>query len=123
MQDDEIALYNGCTDLIGLRKHEGFPRRLLERGPGEWVRVREFYSQAGELKPELFAAWLPDPAADEAYAVILFYDDESKWSMAAHYNRGRLLKDAPPTSPLPIGAASPASAGSTPQPAARTAEA
>jgi hypothetical protein len=74
---------------------------------------------AGELKPELFATRLPDPTADEAYVVILFYDDESKWSMAAHYNRGRLREDA---SPQPIRAARPASPGSTSPPAAPTAE-
>ncbi len=120
MEDDEIALSNGCTDLVGLRKHEVFPLRLLEdRRPGEWVRVRDFCSQvgvaAGELKPELFAAWLPDPMADESYAVILFCDDESKWSMAAHYNAGRLKGNS---SPQPIRAAGPAAAGSTPEQAA-----
>ena len=51
----------------------------------------------GELKPDLFATWLSDPTADEAYAVILFYDDESKWGMADHYNRGRLLGMRRPT--------------------------
>ena len=38
--------------------------------------------------------------------MILFYDDESKWSMAAHYNRRRLLGEASPDpSPQPIRAA------------------
>jgi hypothetical protein len=78
---------------------------------------------AGELKPELFTTWLPDPMGHDAYAVILFYDDESKWSMAAHYNRGRLLGDASSDpSPRPIRAASPASPGSTSPQAAPTAE-
>ena len=55
--------------------------------------------------------------------MILFYDDESKWSMAAHYNRGRLLGDASPdASPRPIRAARPASSGSTSPQAAPTAE-
>jgi hypothetical protein len=78
---------------------------------------------AGELKPELFATWLADPMADEAYAVILFYDDESKWSMAAHYNRRRLLGEAShEPSPQPIRAARPNSSGSTSPQAAPTAE-
>jgi hypothetical protein len=99
MQDDEIALFNGCTNLVSLRKSEAFPLHLLQsKRSGEWIQVREICSDAGvaagELKPELFAAWLPDPRGREAYAVILFYDDESKWSMAAHYNRGRLVDDA-----------------------------
>jgi len=55
-------------------------------------------------------------------AVILFYD-ESKWSMAAHYNRRRLLGDASADpSPQPIRAARPASSGSTSPRAAPTAE-
>ena len=43
MQDDEIALCNSCTDLVGLRKNEPFPLHLLgSKRPGEWVGVREF---------------------------------------------------------------------------------
>ena len=128
MQDDEITLFNGCTDLVSLRKCEAFPLRLLEsKRSGEWIQVREFCSQVGaavgELKPELFATWLPDPMGHEAYAVILFYDDESKWSMAAHYNRGRLLRDASNnSSPRPIRAGSGSLSGSSSQQAAPTAE-
>ena len=37
MDNEEIALVNGCTDLVGLRKNEVFPPRLLQgRRPGEW---------------------------------------------------------------------------------------
>ncbi len=57
------------------------------------------------------------------YEVILFYDDESKWSMAAHYHRRRLLGEASAEpSPQPIRAARPAASGSTPPQAAPTAE-
>src|SRR5580704_17833444 len=105
MQDDEIALYNICTDLVSLRKTEGFPLHLLKsKQPGEWVCVRSFCLQIGvapgDLGPEFFATWLPDPMAHDAYAVILFYDDESKWSMAAHYHRARLLGGGSPTQAL-----------------------
>ncbi len=101
MQDDEITLCNICTDLVSLRKNEPFLRQLLaSKPPGEWVSLRGFCTQAGlsvgEIKPDLFATWLPDPLSDDAYAVVMFYDDESKWSMAAHYNRVRLLGDASP---------------------------
>ena len=127
MDDEEIALLNGCTDLVSLRKHEAFPLRLLQgRRPGEWVRVRELCSQAsvaaGEFKPDLFAAWLADPAADGAYAVILFYDGESQWSTAARYNRGRLVGDGSSApSPQPGRAVSPAVSGSASPHAAPTA--
>jgi hypothetical protein len=63
--------------------------------PGEWICLREFCLKIGiaacERKPKLFATWLPDPLAEDAFVVIFFLDDDSKWSMAAHYNRARLL--------------------------------
>jgi hypothetical protein len=127
MQDEEITLLNACTDLVSLKQWEAFPLRLLGKRPGEWIAVREFCQQIGvaadNLTPELFAAWLPDPKAHNGYVVIMFYDDESKWSMAAHYNRVRLVGGALPTQPLQTtGAALPASSGSTAQQAASTAE-
>jgi hypothetical protein len=100
MEDDEISLCNLCTDLVGLRKMETFPLRLLQtRRAGEWIGVHEFCLNIGvaarDVKPDLFAAWLPDPAGQNDFAVIFFYDDETKWSMAAHYHRARLLERAP----------------------------
>ncbi len=95
MQDDEIALINACTDLVSLKRAEAFPIHLFgSKRPGEWVSVSEFCVKigvaTGDLSPDLFATWLPDPLAHDGYAVVMFYDDQSKWSMAAHYNRGRL---------------------------------
>ncbi len=86
--------------------------------PGEWIGAREFCQQisvaADDLTPELFAAWLPDPKAHDGYVVILFYDDESKWSMAALYHRARLVGGAlPEQAAQPTGAAVPVSSGST----------
>jgi hypothetical protein len=127
MHDDEINLCNACTDLVSLRTSEAFPRQLLEnKRPGEWIGVRAFCEQIGiapgDVKPELFATWLPDPTAQDGYAVVLFYDDESKWSMAAHYNRGRLLDSARPNQvQWPSGGSIPAS-GSTSQQATPAAE-
>jgi hypothetical protein len=106
MQDDEIALLNACTDLVSLKKWEAFPRSLLGgKRPGEWVVAQEFCRElgvaVGGLTPDLFAAWLPDPKAHPGYVVILFYDDESKWSTAAQYNRDRLFAGESPTQALP----------------------
>jgi hypothetical protein len=110
MLDEEIELLNTCTDLVTLKKNEAFPRALLNhRRAGEWIGVRALCEQIGvspgELKDGLFAAWLSDPLDNEAYAVILFYDGESKWTTAAHTNRQRLL-DAAGTNQLasPTGA-------------------
>jgi hypothetical protein len=99
MQAEEVAMYNLCTDLVSLRKYEAFPAKLFSKQAGEWVRVREFCHQIGVAAADstaaLFATWLPDPAAHEGYAVVMFYDDESKWSMAAHYNQARLVEGMP----------------------------
>lgn len=101
-EDDEIILCNTCTHLVALKKTEAFPLRLLEtKRPGDWTSVREFCLQIGvtaaNVTPDLYVAWLPDPKGHAEYAVILFYDDESKWSMAAHYNRARLVGHASTT--------------------------
>jgi hypothetical protein len=90
-------LDNLCADLLSLKRYEAFPLHLLiGKRTAEWVRIREFCIQigldAGDVLPGLVAAWLPDPAGNEGYAVILFYDQESLWSMAATYNRQRLLE-------------------------------
>ena len=128
MQDEEITLLNACMDLVSLKRWEAFPLRLLGgKRPGEWIGAREFCQQIGvaadNLPAELFATWLPDPKAQDGYVVIMFYDDESKWSMAAHYNRGRLVSGPLPTQvSQPNGAAHPAAAGSRSQPAAPAAE-
>ncbi len=98
MEDEELTeLNNLCADLVSMKRWEAFPVHLMDdkRG-GEWVSVREFCLQIGldteDLKPHLFATWLPDPTGDEGLVVILFYDEESMWTMAARYNRQRLLE-------------------------------
>jgi hypothetical protein len=110
MQDEELVLLNTCSDLVSLRKFEACPLQLLRGQPGEWVGVRDLCLQIGvsadNLKPDLFATWLADPMGHDGYAVVLFYDDESKWTMAAHYNRQRLLGSGSPDAALqPAGAA------------------
>lgn len=128
MQDDDITLNNACADLVSLKKWEIFPLRLLSnKRAGEWIGVRDFCQQigvgAGELPTGLFAAWLPDPNAQDAYVVIVFYDDESLWSMAAHYNRARLVGGATSNPALQqTGNALPTTSGSASQKAAPAAE-
>jgi hypothetical protein len=102
MEDEELTqLTNLCADLVSVKRWESFVIHLLTRKrTAEWVRVCEHCVQAGvdagEVKSDLFVSWLPDPTAEEGYAVIVFYDEESMWTMAARYNRQRLL-DAVPT--------------------------
>jgi hypothetical protein len=110
MEDEELVLCNACGDLVSLKKFEAFPRQLL-RGPcKEWIGVGELCRQAGvdagDITPGLFVIWLPDPTGNESYAVVIFYDDETKWTMAAHYNRTRVLGMASQADSLqPTGAA------------------
>jgi hypothetical protein len=127
MQDDDITLFNACTDLVSLNKCEAFPLHLLgSKRPGEWIGVRECCLEigvaAGELRPELVATWLPDPMAHDGYAVVIFYDAESKWSLVAHYNRARLLGGSAPNQVQPTGTAISASSCSTSPQAAPAAE-
>lgn len=95
MEDEEVTKMNNfCADLVSLKRWEAFPVHLLAEKRGEWVGVRELCLQVGldaeDLKPDLFAAWLAAPTGDEGYAVILFYDEETMWTLAACYNRQRL---------------------------------
>jgi hypothetical protein len=109
MEDEEFThLNNCCADLVSLKAREAFPYHLLiGKRTGEWVRVRDLCLQAGlgalDLKPDLFAAWLADPSGEEGYAVILFYDEESMWTMAARYNRQRLLESGLAGKEQPVG--------------------
>jgi hypothetical protein len=109
MEDEELSrLNNFCADLVSLKRWEAFPVHLLiGKRTAEWVRVRELCLQAGlspgDLKPDLVATWLPDPAGDEGYAVIIFYDAESMWTSAAHYSRRRLLEGVLPGKERPAG--------------------
>ena len=44
-----------------------------------------------DIKPELVLTWLSDPFGNQEYVIIVFYDDDTKQSFAAHYNKRRLL--------------------------------
>jgi hypothetical protein len=98
MENDEITLENTCADLVSLKKWEKFPRHVLNVPAGEWVAVSSVGMQVDgqpfEVGPNLFVTWLPDPAQVQGYVAILFYDADSGWCMAAHYNRQRLFAES-----------------------------
>lgn len=107
MEDDDIEIANACADLLGLKANEKFPLHLLrDKRAGEWIGVGELCRQSGvgarPIKPALFVTWLPDPIGHQEYAVVLFYDEDSQWSMAAHYNRGRLIPGVTPNGPSAV---------------------
>ena len=101
MDDESDTLSNLCADLVSLRRPEsGLAYLFRQKSPGNWVSVRDLYEKAGQpnpmIKPQLTAAWLPSPC-DPGYAVILFYDDATKWSLTADYNVARILgQQSPP---------------------------
>lgn len=95
MECDTDLMSNLCTDLVALRRMEPAVSHLLrDHHSGVWVPVANLYSQTEvpfpESGAELQTAWLPAPH-DPNYAVIVFFDDESKWSMTAEYDAMRLL--------------------------------
>ena len=95
MECDSDFMSNVCTDLVALRRMEPALSHLLrDHHAGVWVPVADLYAQTEVPFPaiecELQAAWLPAPN-DLNYAVIVFFDDESKWSMTAEYDAMRLL--------------------------------
>ena len=100
MEEEGIRLNNFCADLVSLKACEPFVLHLLtSTRAGEWVRVEELCAALGlaanGVESELFAARLADPLGDEGYSLIVFYDNESLWTMAARYNRQRLLEEVP----------------------------
>jgi hypothetical protein len=96
MYDENNSQIGLCTDLVALKATEAFPRSLLTHHKiGEWVQVKRLCHEVGidfvGMKDELVAAWLADPTGDRGFVVIIFFDNDSKESLAAHYNSGRLL--------------------------------
>jgi len=91
--EDRLSI---CGDLVSVKRWEPFVVGLFQRhAKGDWIQVHNLCEEVGitltGIRPELVVAWLDDPFGDEGYAVIIFYDDETKQSLAAHYNRARLL--------------------------------
>ena len=98
--DEEDILNNYCADLVSLTKLEpAIVYLLTERPMGAWTPVRELYARAGQpnesIKADLVATWLLSPNADPGGAVILFFDEESFWSMTAWYNVAHLREHHP----------------------------
>jgi hypothetical protein len=106
MDDEADTLGNLCMDLVSLRRSEPALVHLFrDTLPGAWVPVRELYERAGlaaePIKAQLVAAWLPSPC-DPDYAVIVFFDDETKWSLTAECHAARLIRQHPQS---PVAAA------------------
>jgi hypothetical protein len=100
---EDAALCAACEAIVSEpRLEEGLARLFRSSPPGEWVRVRDLYRDAGEpgqsVPPGLVAAWLPTPDEQAGTAVVVFLHAPSMWSHAARHNVTRLL-DAHPALP------------------------
>ena len=96
MDEESDQTENFCLDLVTQKRAEPFVLTLLrDRAEGEWVGVNEICQTVGlsatTMKTELVATWLPDPFGEQGFVVLIFYDNETKRSFAAHYNREPLL--------------------------------
>jgi len=71
------------------------------------VKVVELYRIAGQpaegIKPEVVAAWLPSPTGTSGDAIVLFYDEDSLWSMTAWYDVARLRSHPPAAVAAAVG--------------------
>lgn len=99
--DEEDILSNCCADLVSETRFESALVHLFgAKAAGEWVSVAELYRLAGlsteGIKPELFAGWLPSPNTP-GYSIVLFFVEDSLWSMTAWYNVARLRESHPAT--------------------------
>src|SRR5262245_5353330 len=99
LNEDDV-LSNQCGDLVSLTRLEPAIGSLFgEKAAGAWGSVRYLYAKAGQandsIKAGVVAAWLPTPSGDPDSAVVLFYDEESVWSMTAWYNVGLLREKYP----------------------------
>jgi hypothetical protein len=99
MDDEADILSNVCVDLVSLcRLEPGLKFLFAQTVPGSWTSVRDLYDRAGQPQPnvesKLAVTWLPSPGGPD-YAVVLFFDDETKWSLTADYNVARLLGTKP----------------------------
>ncbi len=91
--DNELNL---CAELVTLRDCDAFPLALFnDYQAGEWVRVEALCQKTAialaGTKADLFTPWLPDPHGVQNYAIIVFYNDATKASFAAQYNKARLF--------------------------------
>jgi hypothetical protein len=93
--DDELdRISNLCLELVSERKHESMLLRLFrDRPAGLWVPLAELDLPRDDYPVSLKVSWVNTP--DPKYAIVLFFDSETLWSMHADYNLSRLLRISP----------------------------
>ncbi len=98
MNDWEVALENLCCDLVSQRDFEPLLAQLFVKDSSQWTPLMSLaqsssidLSHFADIASQLYIVWLSHPTGGSGYAVVIFYDFDSKWTKGADYNRVRLL--------------------------------
>jgi hypothetical protein len=88
-------LLDVCGDLVSQKSSEAFLASLFSRKHmGQWTKAAELGKDTGfdlnGIGPDVFVTWVDDPSGDPTYALVLFFDDETKLTAAAQFNRSVL---------------------------------
>jgi hypothetical protein len=90
LADELDQLSNLCAEIVSERRWEPALLRLFQDTPaGEWVPLGEL-TESADSPATLAASWVKTPDTD--FALVLFFDTETLWSMHADYNLARLLR-------------------------------
>ena len=84
-----------CGDILSEKKNElALVRLFTDVRPGQWMSLRD--SLPADLTEEVFAAWLDLPGETfAAFRLVIFFHEESGWTLTATYNVGLLLRTNP----------------------------
>lgn len=94
-ENELTDLLDKCADVVSQKSSEKFLLSLLtQKRMGHWTAAGELAQQTGAdltgIGPDLYVTWVDDPSGNPAYALVLFFDDETKLTAAAQFNRAVL---------------------------------
>ena len=93
-ENELTDLLDKCADVVSQKSSERFLALLLTQRMGQWNAARELAQQSNVdlngIGADVSVTWVDDPSDDAAYALVLFFDDETKLTAAAQFNRAVL---------------------------------
>ena len=93
-EEDELTchleLLSGA--VLSEQKYEPMLEQLFSQvSAGEWMSLED--ALPTDFHEDIFVAWLNLPDQTErAFRLVLFFHEDSGWSMTANYNAERLLR-------------------------------
>lgn len=95
MENELTDLLDLCADLVSQKSSEAFVASLFSRMRiGQWTNAAELAKEAGVdlngIGSDVLVTWKDDPSGDPAYTLVLFFDDETKLTAVAQFNRAAL---------------------------------